>query len=286
MKKILWVFMPALFLLLLGACNTKTGNGYTIKMRLARGDKFEQNMEMDMNMNMNIAGISRDMKMKMITGSAFNVEDSSAAGRDIKITYTKMNMKMDMGLGTNINTDSILNKTMGGIVGKSVHVILAGNKITSVKGFDSLATAIQDTASAKMMQKMFSPESLNNTFGMLFSLYPNKSVKEGDSWTSDNVLDVSGMSMKIKTTYTLLRVKDNIAEIKMDGLIDSKGTMAQGAVNMEMDMKGSQKGQMNIKLSDGYLSTGNYDMDIDATINTMGQKLPLKMKATAKLTGQ
>ncbi len=285
-KSAITVFLFASIVFILSSCSGDGGNGYDIKMRLNKGDKFSQNTEMDMDMNMTIAGMAKDMKMKMSTGSSFEVGDSSAAGKDVKITYNKMNIKMDMGLGAGVNTDSIMNQTTKGIIGKSVVITLAHNKITDVKGFDSLSVNSGDTASVKLMQKMFSKESLNNAFGIMFNIYPNKKVKEGESWTADNIMDVSGMNMKVKTKYTLLRVKNDIAEISIEGTIDSKGNMTQGGMNVDMDMKGTQKGKMNIKLSDGYLSSGNYDMDIEAGMNIMGQKMPLKMKAIAVMTGE
>ena len=284
-KQIALLFAAAAFLML--SCNSHGGSdGYTLKMRLNKGDKFSQAMTMDMDMNMTVMGMQKDVKMKMDVGTDFEVLDSTAAGKDLKITYNKMVMHMDAGMGNNAMMDSLMNKSTGAVVGKSVVVTFAGNKVTDVKGFDELmAGNTSDSTTRKMMEKMFSKDNFNSMFGMMFGLYPNKPVKEGESWSTVNNMDISGMNMGVNTKYTLLGVKDNIAEIGVDGTVDSKGTMKQGAVNMDMDMKGTQKGKLNVKLSDGYLQTGTYDMDITADMNVMGQKMPMKMKATYTLKG-
>ena len=284
-KQIALLFAAAAFFM--GSCNSHGGgDGYMLKMRLNKGDKFSQAMTMDMDMNMTVMGMQKNVKMKMDVGTDFEVLDSNAAGKQLKITYNNMAMHMDMGMGNNAMMDSLMNKSTGAIVGKSVVVTFAGNKVTDVKGFEEVMAAnTSDSATRQMMTKMFSKDNFNSMFGMMFGLYPNKPVNEGDSWTTVNSMDISGMNMGVNTKYTLLSVKDDIAQLAVDGTVDSKGTMKQGAVNMDMDMKGTQKGKLNVKVSSGYLQAGNYDMDITADMNVMGQKMPMKMKATYTLKG-
>ena len=290
MKKITAsLLLVAMAIVSLNSCksNGKSGDGYVLKMRLAKGDKFGQDYAMDMNMNVTMAGMSKDMKVKMNAGTDFEVLDSTAAGKELKITYTKMDMTMDMGMGNNELTDSIMKKTGDRVVGKSVVLTLSGNKVTDVKGFNEIMIGDSADANTKMtMEKMFSKDNFNSMFGMMFSLYPSKPVKEGESWTAENQIDMNGVAMNVNTKYTLLSVKDGIAEIELDGTINSKGTMTQGGTNVEMDMKGTQKGKMEVKVADGYLKSGNYDMDVDAQMGVMGQKVPMKMKANYKLTGK
>ncbi len=284
-KQIALLFAAAAFFMV--SCHSNGGgDGYTLKMRLNKGDKFSQAMTMDMDMNMTVMGMQKDMKMKMDIGTDFEVLDSTAAGKELKITYNKMAMHMDMGMPNTAMMDSMMNKSSSAIVGKSVVVTFSGNKVTDVKGFEEVMAAnSSDSSTRQMMTKMFSKDNFNSMFGMMFGLYPNKPVKEGESWSTVNNMDISGMNMGVNTKYTLLSVKDNIAEIAVDGTVDSKGTMKQGAVNMDMDMKGTQKGKLNVKVTDGYLQTGSYDMDITADMNVMGQKMPMKMKATYTLKG-
>ena len=267
--------------------NGKSADGYVLKMRMNKGDKFSQDYNMDMDMSINMAGMSKDVKMKVAADIDFNVLDSSTAGKQMKITYTKMSMSMDMGMpSVTAMTDSMMKKTSDGIVGKSVILTLAGNKVTDVQGMDSIIAAQQsDSLTRQTMEKMFSKDNFNNMFGMMFSLYPDHPVKEGDTWTGENKMDMNGVNMNVKTKYTLIRVKDGIAEVGVDGTIDSKGTMVQKGMSMDMDMTGTQKGKMNVKLADGYLQSGNYDMDIDASMSMMGQKIPMKMKASYTLKG-
>lgn len=176
-----------------------------------------------------------------------------------------------------------MNETTKHMVGKSIIMTIKNKKVVDVSGMDSVIAP--DEASRAMMEKMFSAESLNQSFGMMFNIYPDKPVKIGDSWDAENEIEMGSMKMKVKTTYTLAGVKDGLAELTVNGTINSKGSMTQGGMDMNMDMKGSQKGRMYLKLETGYINKGNYDMNIDATMDAMGQKIPMTLKGKYSITG-
>lgn len=66
--------------------------------------------------------------------------------------------------------------------------------------------------------------------------------------------------------------------IRMNGKINSKGKMTQGGVEMDMEMKGSSTGTMNVGIKDGYIRDSRQTMDLIAEVEVMGQKVPMKMK--------
>ena len=181
-----------------------------------------------------------------------------------------------------------MNSTTKGVIGKSVVFMLSkDNEILSTSGFDSLMiNESQSEASRQMIKKMFSKEQLNNLFGMMFSMYPGKPVKVGESWTSKTVVNIADIDMKVNVKYTLTGVKNGLADIDVDGVIDGKGEMNKSGVPLEIAMSGTQKGTMTIKMTDGYLQNGAYKMDIKADMVVMGQKIPMTMKADYTLNGK
>jgi hypothetical protein len=136
------------------------------------------------------------------------------------------------------------------------------------------------------MQKLFSKEQLNNMFGMEFSMYPKNPVKIGESWNVDTKASISSIDMKVNIKYTLITVKDGVAIISVDGVIDGKGQMAAGANPLSMDMNGTEEGKLTIALDNGYLKQGEYIMDIKADIETGGQRVPMSLQAEYYLSGK
>lgn len=285
MKKInLFLLVATACCVVVSSCNSGlTGEAYTIKMRMNKADTFHQNIKMDMNMKMNVMGQAMDMKMNMDAGITFEVADATSTGKELQLTYTKMHMGMDMGnkAMAAINMDSIMNESVGKMIGKSVLIELSPtNEITGVKGFDSLMLNSTDNEATKqMMEKMFSKDQMNNMFGMMFSMYPSKPVRIGETWTSKSKVNLANIDMQVSIKYKLVGVKNGMADIDVDGLIDGKGDMKQNGMSIAMSMSGTQKGMLTIAMKDGYLENGSYKMDVKADMEMAGQKVPMTIKA-------
>ncbi len=68
------------------SCKTGgSGEAYSIKMRLNKGDTFMQDMQMNMEMNAAVV----QMKMKMNTATSFEVTNSDTAEKVLKMTYKR-----------------------------------------------------------------------------------------------------------------------------------------------------------------------------------------------------
>jgi hypothetical protein len=292
MKKKSFPFLTAAVLsVLLFSCNNGLpGEAYTIKMRMNKADTFHLNSKMDMNMKMEVMGKPMDMNMNIETGARFEVIDSTHDKKEFKLTYTRMHMGMDMGNAKmgNVNSDSILNVTTEKMIGKSVFIELSpANEITQIKGFDSLLLNSTDNeASRQMMEKMFSKDQMNSLFGMMFRMYPGKPVKVGETWTAKTTVNLANMDMQVNMKYKLVGVKNGLAEIDVDGIIDGKGDMKQNGTSIGISMTGTQKGTLTIKMDDGYLQHGSYKMDVKAEMEMAGQKVPMTMKANYSLSNK
>lgn len=273
------------FLFLVACKSGPSGEAYTLKMRLASGDNFKQEVKTDMEMNM--AGFA--MKMKMDAETNFDVLQSDTMGKQLKLTYTKMNMTMDMGeMNRAVNSDSMVNESVKKIIGKSVVLTLSPeNEITNVLGYDSLMNSDEfNPVTKQLFEKTFSKEQLNSMFGMVFSMYPPKPVRIGETWTAMSKFNIVNIDMGMKFKYKLLNVKDGVAEVSVDGKFDGDGNMKQAGIDAGMNMKGTQTGRMLIKQNDGYLKAGTYTVNISGDVNVMGQKLPINMKGNSELTGK
>lgn len=289
MKRIFSFFAMLTLLAGFTACNSGgsgSGEAYTIKMRLNKGDQFNNNIKMNTEMTAAVM----TMKMNMAFDTKFEVLESTDTGKVLQLTYTKADAHMDMGsLGSIGNAaDSILQNTYKKMVGKSIRMTLTPDyKISSVSGFDSLVVSdMADEMSRQTVEKMFSKDQLNNTFGMYFNLYPSKPVKVGDTWESETSMSLADINMKVKIKYKLASVKNGVADIDVDGVIDGSGTMNKGSNSMNMNMSGTQKGTMSVNLSDGYLINGGYKMDVKADMEMMGQKIPMTLKADYTVSGK
>ncbi|MEI9809674.1 MAG: hypothetical protein WDO16_18425 [Bacteroidota bacterium] len=91
--------------------------------------------------------------------------------------------------------------------------------------------------------------------------------------------------MKLKPRIRLRLSKTVSLMLISTGKIDGKGNMEQGGMKIDMDMRGEQKGKINVGLADGYLKDSQITMDLNADMNIMGQKVPMTMKASYLIKG-
>lgn len=220
MKKII---LPVLFcsiVFFIVSCNQKgSGEAYTLKMKLVKGDKFSQEMDTKLDMSFDMMGQPMDMNMTMNAQLDFEVLGDSDGLKEVGITYTQMKMGMKMkAMGIENITDSIMDKATGRIVGKTVTMQLnEKNEIVNTNNFETLTDNEElDEATREQMKKMFSKDQLNGMLGMMFQMYPDKPVKIGDSWENETNTSMAGVAMKVKGKYTLTSVKDGVAFIALE----------------------------------------------------------------------
>jgi hypothetical protein len=229
------------------------------------------------------------MAMNMVVGSLFKVVSANLDSKELQMTYDHMNVSSVVkhdGTETNAS-DSLLQTTCNNFIGKPIIFKLSNdNQITEVIGFDSLMSNYGNNETyRKTVKQMFSKEQINSMFGTMFSMYPKNTVKIGDSWNVNTPLNISGIDMGINLTYTLTEVKDGMANIKLDAVIKGKGEIKIPSGAISVDMDGSETGAIAINLSDGYMRTMNYNMNLNATMEIQGHQVSMAMKGSFLSTG-
>lgn len=225
------------------------------------------------------------MVMNTETECSFKVLPPAADGKEMQMNYTKMNTTINNSLLSTKVSDSISKAIEQKLLGKSIILKLDSNsQVKEVIGFDTLIMSNQDPSYRQIAKQLFSKDQLNDLFAIMFSAYPKKSVKIGDSWNAHVTKDINGFLMTVNLTYTLTKVENGIANISLDGIIDSKGDI--GDYKMPISMNGTEKGTVEITLATGYLHSSAYDMNIDGNIEAGDQKVPMKIKATFIMTGK
>lgn len=267
-----------------------SGPAYTLKMKLANGDKFGQDMDMDMKIGMKMAGVNMDMNMTMNMSMDMEVLGDTADMKKIQFTYTKAKMGMDIkGLpaGTpGIDTKAIMDKAAERMEGKSIVVLLdKKNKIVDVIGFEEMMANEDDVAVQAQIKKMFSKEQVNSMMGIMFNMYPDHPVQVGESWDNTADMNFGPMKMGMKTQYTLKEVTNGVAKVDIDAKFKGTGKMDQNGMSLDMDMDGTQEGEIGINQDNGYLKGADYKMDVKAKAKIMGQSVPYDIHATYTMKG-
>ena len=268
--------LPATVIILISLLFTSCGTGesYEIRMRMTPGDKFHQYISMKTTMEM---GSMPGMKMATETGAEFEVISADKNGGVLKMTYLDMNTDFNFGTsGVDRRTDSLMKAANKLVSGKSILLTVNNSQIEKVSGFDELQT----DSTLATSKRMFTAEAINTVFGYMFDIYPGKAVKKGNSWRRESVLTIMNMKMNILTTYKLSDVQNGVAEIEAEGTISLAPKADKSENFAKMNVSGKHNGKYSIKLDDGTIKNGKYEMTLEGKLSTQAGVGAVTIKGT------
>jgi hypothetical protein len=282
-KILLSAFVIAACCVALLSCNSKakgSGEAYPLKIRLEKNDSFKNNSVMNMQLNFTAEGKQINMTMDMDASSNFKVLENDGDKKVLEMVMSKMESSAKMTLPDG-SVQQLPQSNQDHMTGKQITLTLdKNNEVVSSTGIEQLQDSdpAMDSALKEEFKKMFSPEQINSMYGMLFQMYPAQPVRVGDEWEKVFKFNMGGIVMRITTIYTLTQIKDSVATLDIKGTIGGKGSMEVQGTGVEMDMKGDQKGTMEIWQATGYIKDSKYELDFGGTMNLTGQKIPVNAK--------
>jgi hypothetical protein len=296
MKKIACIFILPVYLIFSSCNNTsKNNDAITLKFNPANDSSYNYNVDMDMTMSGNAHGMPITIKNKTAMGYDFAAVGDSSGWKKLTATISRIAMHLNsngvnMDFDTDIKPDS--SDMVSGMMGKMFGTLKGGKfgftmneqgKIGSVTGINDMMQRIltsSDISNAASMSaelnNVFNEENFKQNMQQSFGMYPDKPVKPGDTWT--NTMDMSNQNipMKIENTYTLQSVNGNTANVKVNAKISSPSGSSTGTLN----------GNMQFDVSTGLPTDGDLAMNMNMTVNTGGQLVPMSTDIKMKITGK
>lgn len=219
------------------------------------------NMNMEMDLNMSVASQGADKLMTMQYSNI--VLDMDMMGQKTSISSS----------GTDKNSEpfkKLTTKSFGCVIDKN-------GKILKITGIDSLASVF---GSDNPAAKYFNEDAIKSAVGQGFSFYPDHAVTVGESWKNSMSI-TSSVKMKADITYTLEKVENNLAYIKIVSTLatDGEQKITTNGIEVNMTMGGTQNGEMVVDTKTGMFTTSNLTQDLKGTISAMGQEIPMTVKS-------
>ena len=256
-------------------------------IRLTKGQKLESVVNTTMSMSQEMMGqqvefnstgsITTVTEVKEITNQALSLSNTtkrittntSVMGQEMKFDSDKpedMNGPMGAGMKEAINQPKSFS------VDKQGKVIEMNDSDTAKSGGGGPQAMIAGLMGGSMIKGAVFP---------LFTPFPAKSVKPGDSWT-----DSTGTpeTMKMVNTYTLKQVTGNEATLEITGQMAKTGVVEQQGMQIPMNLTGTFTGISVYDLGQGILKKNETAIKVNGTMELMGQSMPLKMNTTVQTT--
>lgn len=277
--------------------DSKTTTGKVLKFNLEKGKDYDYEILWDIDQQM----MGRDNKISILGGYTINVTDEKENIRTLTAVYKNFKMYMNiMGVEINIDTDKpsepmdeaeikanplgMMDRVFAGIKGKEFTMkVDEDGKVLEVNGFDQIINGMTDSIAmdedTKMqvrvsLQDQFNEQAVKDQFSQVFTIFPNKEIKVGDSW--DKSIQMGGrMPAQYTTRYT-------VKEIEGDHVTLSAQTNI-GSENSDMEIKGTQHGSLLVDSKTGLVINAEFDQDMETKTKGMEIKIIGKGRIKGKV---
>lgn len=297
-KKITYLFLACIGLTLIapgcksgGSKDSSGGDLVSLKLNFKAGDKFLYSTHVDQKIE-SVAAVNQNVVMDMI----YACTGDEGGNKKLSITYDYISMKMSSPMGSasydsRDPSKSDMSMTMAdSLIGKSFSVFVSPDgQIKKVDGLAELINTLNkrgDKKAGAEAASAFSDTAVMQLMQASFGMYPDHPVKVGEQWVKKSQTGFSGINVDVESTYTLTTVEGNKAVISMNAVMSlPKSDMGPTGSGMQLEMKGTQQGTLDVDIPTGQIISGKTKQDIKGTMTVpgMGQPMPMNIKGDITL---
>ena len=263
----------------------------SLRWNLQKGQAFSLKMNQDMMQKMQLPGLgAQEIPMTQEVDMTWSVVDSDAEGFTVEQVITRMQMTLKSPF-MNIEYDSDdtdskdpsakqMAESMKNILGKKfVQKMNRRGEVIDVKVPEELEG---DSASAR---NPMSGDMLKQVTQQAALVFPEGGLSVGKSWDSSIDMNMNGMAMKTKNTYTYEGTEKVDGKelhkfgIKIDMAIEG------GPQGIEVSVKDQDNGGVvYFDAQEGRIVSATSKQKMTLEMNAQGQQIEQEMDGTVKLT--
>lgn len=281
-----------------------------LRLKLNKGDRFKMEMINKQSISQEIMGQKQDMTQAFRYVYSFEVLEKNKDGlADVKVTFLEVDINMKSSLGETSYKSSDPPEEISPqlqifafMVGQSYAMkINTQGKVQTISGVDEMmdklieAMEISEDSVGQILRNnlksQYGDSSVKADMESMFSIYPQKPVRIGDSWSNTSNRSQL-MPRTITNTWTLRGVKDGLALIDVASKImpyDAAKPMEVMGMTIRYDIQGTQKGQTKIDTKTGWVVESTVFQDLGGEVTMKNNPItkedatwPIALKSEVK----
>jgi hypothetical protein len=313
-RHFIWILLPlkkaiyhmtrllAVGLLLLNSAFLMGQSKNTLAYNLREGQKFEITSQMNQKIRQEFMGESQQSTQNIRFINTYEVLAPRASGDyRIQIKYTGIRFSQETPFGDMYYDSSLDNEfnepnPYALLLDKSFILVMSpSGKLVDVEGISELLAAMvedleegeEDEEEEELMallEAQFGGESMKNTLKSVMMEYPTGTLKKGQSFTWNYMLEME-FNMDIKATYTVKAISKTHIDLEVKATIladsqleeDTEEVDEEGeAVNQKtlIKMKGTQNGTLRIDRETGMITSSKLLQDLGGNITVESEYMP------------
>ena len=272
---------------------------YVLKQNFPIGKKYDFTLISDQVINQQMAGHRTSLSQNIGTEYLFDIRNGDGQEKNIEVTYKHIFMK-SKGMGNQMEMDSedadtTKENSFRGLKDATFNMVMMPNgTLKSVTGVEQMVNTMVERMKADSLMKIkikaslnqqFNAEGMKHTLESSLKIYPDQPVKVGDSWTVDTKMQLT-MPVETITKYTLTEVKDDIAFLKINGTLLSKGSFQSMGNKIDTDLSGTNVGDAELDIKTGLILKSHLRMELTGKMQTGGQNIDFELQGINKIVGK
>lgn len=305
MKKQLFILIVAILAVAFTSSKEK------LALNLTKGKTYNQNMVTESTIKQQIQGQTMNIEMTITADMGYLVKEVTDQVFTMDVTYNKMAMKMSLPTGAmEYSSDKkvegdLMSTILSNMINKPFTIKMSENgkvqEVTNIeKVFESAFTDLPNINEQQKQQilaqvmQSYGGDAIRGNLEMTTALFPETEVSKGDSWDVTTTIE-SGMTMTVKTTYTLTEVGPDYyllngvstLETAKDKVMDNMG------MPLQYNLSGTMNATLKLSKSTGWVMDGTIDQIItgEAVIQDNpqvpgGMSIPMELNNKMTISGQ
>jgi len=278
---------------------------YKLTLNPPEGATYYFDVNNEYSMKMKVDDKKTENSNKSNFGTYYEISKDTAGNTMITLSYDKIHIRTkngdnesDMDIANASSSINPVERMLSYLKDAKITAIVSPTGETkSVSGYKELGEKIianfnPNDENAKQIarqqwEKTIGQGIVKKNMDDLFKIFPDSAVHIGDTWRV-TYQQSNDIPLKIKTSYTLKDINDNIAIIESEGVIysDSTSTEFLSYNGASIDLKGKQEGQYEVDTQTGMLLSCNIRTNVEGDVQVAGRDVPVTIKTSLKMTGK
>ena len=268
---------------------------YELQLDLEEGQTMDETMIVSTKVTQELPSGPMEIDTKVTTYTSYQVGKMENSEIVLGVQYNRfITSSESMGMSQTIDTDSLSEndpsaKILGRLTNKPFQAKLTPTgEVIAVDGLEKLWTENDTTltpmerAGIEQLKSSFGGEAFRKAMERAINIFPDENVQIGDTWQTEEVAEVSGMTMEMKVTYTLTEVTDKHFILDIDGTVksDPSKPMMQMGMEMTMDLQGTNKGTVKLDKETRWPVESEATQSLKGTVGTQAMDIPMEIVTT------
>lgn len=281
----------------------------SVKVRFnpSPGSVYHYNTENEITIEVDTEGKKIKNSNKSAIKNTYSVSKDTGGGFRFNVSYDNIKTKTENGdVVTEADADNAalsvypLEKMLGIVKDQDINVFVeVSGKVKAISGYEEMKAKLMegfapdDTYSRDIARaqwdKVVGSGMIKEQVGHIFNMVPDSVVYQGYKWETRSVQRAE-IPMNVITTYTVSKIDPGGKMIVLsDAVMTSVATPIAGIIpgqpEFAADLKGTQKGIIEISALSGMVIKSEISGTIKGTIQVMGNTLPALIKTKLKING-